>query len=185
MSIIQEALKKSQRKNITVETILKEPAPQDLTEEVPYYTKKPVHKTRSGPLTRRFNPRITLYGIILISVALVLFIKYYPPRHVKTIKTPVASLVNDLKSRAEPAVIPAPVIVRIQNIEPAREIRQAIKQDDFKLSGIMDLEDGRRAIINNLVVVEGDNIGDVKVEAITINSVTLKKDEESLTLRLK
>lgn len=186
MSIIQEALKKAQRKNVAIEIVKKEPVRQDLPEEMPSYIRKPIAKTKNKPEARKPSPRIAFYGIILASVFAVLFIKYYPSKPGKNIDTHAASFTHNLMDQAESAqASPVPTAVRTQNIEPAREIKRLIRQGDFRLSGIMDLEDGRRAIINNLVVVEGDSIGSVKIETITTNSVTLKRGEESLTLQLK
>jgi len=186
MSIIQEALKKAHRKSLSAETIKKEPVRQYIREEIPSYIRKAVYSTKSKPAATKSGPRIALYGIALACVALVLFIKYYPSMPAKNIGTQNISLTGDLKDPVEAvAVIHAPVISRIQNIVPAGERKQLIEQENFTLSGIMDLEDGRRAIINNSVVVEGDSIGDIQVETITTNSVTLKNGKDSLMLRLK
>lgn len=170
MSIIQEALKKAQRKNITLETFKKAPMRHEFYEE----------RVSSGS----FRSRAVIYGIVLVCVILVLVVKYYPSRPVKI---PVAPIVDSLKEPVKPvAVIPAPVIAIAQKIEPVIvEVKPSIVAEDFILSGIMDLEDGKRAIINNLVVVEGDMIGDVKVGTITTKNVTLKKGQDSVTLRLK
>jgi hypothetical protein len=58
-------------------------------------------------------------------------------------------------------------------------------QDEFTLSGIMDLEDGPRATINNATLSEGDNVGGAKVVKINNDSVVLKKRDAEIVLHLK
>lgn len=190
MSIIQEALKKAQKRNGSFEPVRRrEPARRDIPEEIaPYYARKQNPAIDNAPTAKNSAPRIIVYGVILACVIAALIINYYPSKPAKKIEVKTTPVINNLKDPIKPAVavIPAPVIAMAAKIEPVViEMKPAISQDDFKLSGIMDLEDGRKAIVNNLVVVEGDNIGDVRVETITTRKVTLKKGRDSLTLQLK
>ena len=49
MSIIQEALKKAQRRSPAAETVKKEPVRQDPGEEIPAYIRKPINKKKNRP----------------------------------------------------------------------------------------------------------------------------------------
>ncbi|GEM_PF-5823634 len=191
MSIIQEALKKAQKKSVALETVKKEPVRQEVPQEISPHIEKPVSEIKFEPAASSFNSRFAIYGLVLACAATILFIKYHPSKSVTHINAKAASAVDNLKDPVETVTaVPVPAMIRSQNIEPVKEItqslwRETLSQGDFKLSGIMDLESGKQAIINNLVVIEGDSIGDVRVETITANSVILKKGQSSLTLQLK
>ena len=55
----------------------------------------------------------------------------------------------------------------------------------FDLNGIMFLENGPKAIINNVVVEEGDVISGALVAEIHSQNVLLKFDDSEITLKLK
>ncbi|HPM42515.1 MAG TPA: general secretion pathway protein GspB [Candidatus Omnitrophota bacterium] len=56
---------------------------------------------------------------------------------------------------------------------------------DLALNGIMYLETGSRAIINNKIVQEGDMVGGATVVLINKNSAILKYNDVEITLSLK
>ena len=66
-----------------------------------------------------------------------------------------------------------------------QEKEPIIQPNEFMLSGIMHLEDGPRAIINNMKVSKGDDIDGAKVVSITDETVVLKKQDSEIKLHLK
>ena len=61
----------------------------------------------------------------------------------------------------------------------------ASKYPEFVLNGIMYLEEGPRAIINNAIVEEDSMVNGAKVAKIDRKSVTLLYDDVEITLNLK
>lgn len=106
----------------------------------------------------------------------------------KTTAIKPASVVADTAATAivaEPApvaetYIPPSAAVMLIPVQP-----EVLKDRDFILSGIMHLEGGPKAIINNSTVVEGDDVDGAVVTKITNNSVTLKRKNSELTVYLK
>ncbi|MCX5678951.1 MAG: protein disulfide isomerase family protein [Candidatus Omnitrophica bacterium] len=71
-----------------------------------------------------------------------------------------------------------------QRSRPANEpviIEEKIAPGEFKLSGIM----GSKAIVNDKVVVIGDEVDDAKVIALTGSSVKLRYKDKELTLKMQ
>lgn len=81
------------------------------------------------------------------------------------------------------------------NIEPRRDGRIALPGTDSQmtgiinpsliLNGIMYLEEGPRAIINNSIVSEGDIVSGARVKNISKKSVTLESRDAEIKLILK
>lgn len=167
MSIIQEALRKAQRKDILTEADNpKRPAAAE--------TKKAdrVIETNAKPKNLL---KSALYASIFIIVLSILAIQYFStiPRKVTVnLSAPVKDAPSIFESH--------PVI---QLSKPASAEIQPV--EDFTLSGIMHLEDGPRAIINGSTVVEGDVVGSAVVTRIEDNSVVLKKQNSEIVLHLK
>ena len=74
-----------------------------------------------------------------------------------------------------------------QNIEKIRQL--VVKLDTgipvFNLMGILFASDDSLAMINNIILKVGETIGDFRVSGIEEDSVTLKKEGEIITLRLR
>ena len=97
------------------------------------------------------------------------------------------------------AILPAPAIAARQDtiyrtvgdesskykdsVEPNSVVRA--EPPDLALNGIMYLETGPRAIINNKIVQEGDMVGGATVVLINKNSAILKYNDVEITLSLK
>ncbi|MCX5686037.1 MAG: hypothetical protein NTW09_01010 [Candidatus Omnitrophica bacterium] len=56
---------------------------------------------------------------------------------------------------------------------------------DFVLNGIMELVDGPRAIVNNVIVATGDIIGGATVRKIDKDRVVLQKEDSVITLGME
>jgi hypothetical protein len=59
------------------------------------------------------------------------------------------------------------------------------KTPDFVLNGIMELSDGPRAVINNLIVGLGDTVEGATVSSISKKNVVLKQNESEINLDLR
>jgi len=59
------------------------------------------------------------------------------------------------------------------------------KFPDFVLNGIMELVDGPRAIVNNIIVATGDIIGGATVRKIGKDKVVLQKADSVVTLGME
>lgn len=79
-----------------------------------------------------------------------------------------------VEKKAEPAEVRTDVVANLKKQEPK-----------FILNGIMYLEDGPQAIINDALVREGDIVNSAKVARINRNSVVLNLDDVEMTLILK
>ncbi|MDP3804632.1 MAG: hypothetical protein Q8Q87_03665 [Candidatus Omnitrophota bacterium] len=94
----------------------------------------------------------------------------------EAIYKPISSL--DMKSGdypvAEPFTSSAPKPTAVSGKFP-----------NFILNGIMELADGPRAIINNVIVATGDMIGGATVKKIDKDRVLLQKDDSVVTLGME
>ncbi len=63
--------------------------------------------------------------------------------------------------------------------------RSNIYVNSFNLTGITQFNNGYKAIINERIISEGDQIENFKVTDITKNSVLLKWYKHSVTLKLE
>ena len=184
MSIIQEALRKAQKTPVVRNAAI--PAQRALPKMG--NIRVPIEKPKM-----KNDMRLALYALLFLAVFSFFAVKYFsltprrpavtPPVHLKNKPVPVRAAQPDL---LPPIVEKQPVAVKTPSIklQPIIPQQPAIQQEDFKLSGIMHLEDGLRAIINNLTVVEGDEVSGATVASITEHSVILKKGGSEITLRL-
>lgn len=191
MSIIQEALKKV--KPFDVARSVKEA----LTERPP--EPPPVQATpRAGyaPESRRAAAHSLKIPIIILAgagIALVcaglLYIFHksspaVPHRTVKPIEAPVSHQDTMYKTIEQGASETAPPAVSNDSSYQQTSIVRA-EPPELVLNGIMYLETGPRAIINNAIVREGDMVNSATVTSINRKSVILKFNNLEITLNLK
>lgn len=173
MSIIQDALKKVQK------YYADEKAEKPITLEIrPVETIGKKRALKEGKLTAILGAIL----VLLAGVALFQF-KFGPlfnknrsgaseakeaKSYQETIYRPLAA-----KEAKEPAK-PQPASARFSGTYP-----------DLILNGIMFLDDGPRAIINNFIVTEGDSVGGAEITKIYRKSVVLKYNDTQITLNLK
>ena len=181
MSIIQEALKKAEK-----------------TPEITYgigknnllYKKEGVVKVVGSRPNVRSNSRILIYALAFLVVLSILAVKYFSTIPHKTaagmVPVPAPSeAIEPVQPVAQPPVAPQPVTISPLAIRSVVVQPAAAPQAEFTLSGIMHLEVGPRAIINNLMVAEGDRVEDATIITITDDSVLLQKRDSEITLHLK
>lgn len=155
MSIVQEALKKAQ--------VIRQPVTAEQRKG----------KNNFGPAVL-LVVFIVLLGVTIKEVGL-------SPSWKKAGSNPEGSIYNPLSAvdaktgplRAEPYSAPVDPNLAAGNIS------------GFALNGIMELVDGPRAIINNVIVASGDVIGGAKVMKIDKNRVVLQKEDSEFTLVMK
>lgn len=165
MSIIQEALKKVEKPDLKKEKELKQEDP-----EVKKDVSVPVNKTHSGNLWP--GPRPVYYALTALLVLI------------------LAGIVIRASSPAA-STAPAPIQPRkVGPIMPSIERREEApvpkrrKENigGFVLNGIMYLVDGPRAIINDIIVGEGETVDGAKVEKIKKDQVLLKYNDSEVAL---
>lgn len=169
MSIIQEALKKIDGEAKKPEVIAGETAQPD-----PIELRKPVKAiVAHGNNDQSQGPRIIYFVIIAVLTIILAGIV------VKASRTPAAQIKNI-----------APILPKIETISQIRKERGPENRRNigdlgsFILDGIMYIADRPRAIINNIIVGEGETVGGANVEKIRKDSVVLKYNESEVTLKL-
>ncbi|MDD5428844.1 MAG: hypothetical protein PHI58_06410 [Candidatus Omnitrophica bacterium] len=164
MSIIQEALVKAQnkKKNIVPETVAA--AKIEAAPEKP----QAAQETKAGLRT----PARSVFYAALFLAALAFFASKY--------------FLNEPVKSAAPSPEPQINKTIFENTKVFEFSRNALTvPDEFTLSGIVNLEDGPRAIINNSILAEGDRISDAVVVKISDDSAVLKRGDSEITLHLK
>jgi len=83
-----------------------------------------------------------------------------------------------------------PILPKVESAGQIREKRPVENRGNiadlggFVLDGIMYIADSPRAIINNIIVGEGETVSGANVEKIKKDSVVLKYNESEVTLKL-
>ena len=169
MSIIQEALKKAQKTDVSPDPII---------------AALPIATGPENKVAGRKNP--AFYATTLISVVVVFAIGYFASSHSHK-KAPIIvknkPVVIETVEKPELPVTNISWNEKPNIIEPVKNLFN--QSGDLVLSGIMHLEDGPRAIINNSMVAAGDTVGEAMIVSITDNSVVLKKGNSEIVLNLK
>lgn len=164
MSIIQEALEKAQSDVKPVEQeFVKVPA-------VPVTKKAPAAKKMS------ITSKRVLMAVMLL--ALMAFAVFSAGRFL--------TRTNNGTSAADSQEVSYKPLVRgREQAKPSPEAMKAPESPRLVLNGIMYLEDGPRAIINNLIVGSGDMVSGARVTGINRQSVVLEYENVEITLSLK
>lgn len=191
MSIIQEALKKAEAKETVRSTIVYGNIFKDVN-------------TRSGKRSGMLQAVCAVAFLALLSIFIVRQFAMLQPKtkttrpNVSVVKiAPMAHLAKapkkdiPLVAEAYHAPTDMPVVMQesVKSFTPATSLsipeKPAPLEANFNLSGIMQVGSGLRAIVNNKVVVEGDEVEDAVVTAITKTYVVLKSGGQEISLRLK
>jgi len=194
MSIIQEALKKAGGGMKGAQPELPSVA-QGLAEEA-HQPSGP--KTRQSDVTKkapgaRHDPKAVAMLLLLLAVTVFLtagelFNKkgaaVKPPA--PAVVTPTAQKLPDLTAVQEASYRPVlPSIVFQKQEEKGKEKEKLPPAPEFTLNGIMYLEEGPRAIVNDAMVELGDTVNGATVVKIDRRSVMLRRDDGEVTLNLK
>ena len=184
MSIIQDALKKADRKS---------PTHRDLTIGYAQARKEEIAEIVTVPHGGWAKTRYIAYAIILF-----ILVSIFAASRFSTLKSKNTITQVSIKNKVEPIRVVQPITPAVEKevlvkkdtavknpSEPTLPKESIIQPNEFILSGIMHLEDGPRAIINNMRVSKGDDIDGAKVVSITDETVVLKKQDSEIKLRLK
>lgn len=194
MSIIQEALKKVQK---DVERAL--PAQEQTGKEAACFERAEL-SAHGSPRTEK-SPSVyapyLLAVLFLLGAAAIYGLRYHakgapdgPPAEFADIAaTPetAASAPAAVRVRPEPATkpgfLPAELIKGVASI-PFGAVKRS-GAEALVLNGIMYLDDGPRAIINNSIVTEGESVEGAVVKRINRKSVILSSGGSEFTIDLK
>lgn len=162
MSIIQEALKKAKDPNIKPEIAYEEkPVP-------------PQKITEPDTVNKSAEPKHVYYmmtGVLLVLLFGIIMIISRSSQSSGT-QIPVKNI--------RPVILP-----KIEKREePAAPLRRKENIGGFVLNGIMQLVDGPRAIINDIMVGEGETIRGAKVEKIKKDGVLLNYNDSEVALSI-
>lgn len=203
MSIIQEALRKSQNDYLRKKTpepsriIRLSPVPQKIDAQnkiEPVKVKQGKIKSNKVKLNRKEN-KLTVFWfvsliilVIMAAIAIILFLSYVSYR-------------LSVRQKIHQAVQLPPAVVRLAPVTeetvfepvPQANAKQEGKASvdvtkerppNFILNGIMHLEDGPKAIINGYIVDKGDKINGATVMDINEDSVLVSLDDSKVKLKL-
>ena len=159
MSIIQEALKKVGKPEVPGE---------EKHEEKPV-----ISLAIKAPSGEEIGPKYVYYVIsavlLIILAGIIIRISYFPPSGIPVSAPAVKKL--------------APILPKIERREePMTPPRRREGIGGFVLEGIMQLVDGPRAIINDIIVGEGETVNGAKVEKIKKDGVLLKYNDSEMVL---
>lgn len=164
MSIIQEALKKAK-------------------------DEPPLHEEgKAEPKKRIFSYRKTamfFYASAVFFLSLYVLALFQPPRPAPA-RTGIAYPVtpkNTAPGSSAPDV--KPPAESAGRAKAAFNIFRMSRFPDYVLSGVMQLVDGPRAIVNNVMVGVGDVVGGATVERINKESVVLRTQDSEIIVGLK
>ena len=188
-SIIQEALKKvrteTQINKVRTEAQpIREPAPQQIA--VPEKNKDEFISSKERIIP---NPLLVIALIVALGLAAKQYLwdakdKNNAPRSVNAAAEPGFSEQAEQNSQAK-TKMDAAEAYSAPTLDIARLQVAKSPMLTFGLNGIMQLDGGLKAIINNVVVEEGDVIKGALVAKIDKQSVLLKFNDSEIMLKLK
>lgn len=172
MSIIQEALEK-----VGVGTKKREVSAAETLPPEPFKRAKPVRAMAAqGSIAQTESLRLvyifTVVVLIVILAGIIIKASQSPALPVKN-KITAFTLLPKIEA------IPQPYKGR-----PAKNYRNLSNLGGFILDGIMYIADRPRAIINNIIVGEGEIVDGATVGKINKNNVVLNHNESEVTLKL-
>ena len=174
MSIIQEALKKAGNSDVKPEVKPDEKPVQPVSPPEEKMPVSPPELRKSVEGKKSAESRYVYYAItgfllvLLVGIILIVSRSSQPAARPLPVKRP------------EPAILPK--IERRE--EPARSPRKKESIGGFVLNGIMQLIDGPRAIINDIIVGEGETVNGARVEKIKKDSVLLNYNDSEVALNI-
>ena len=182
MSIIQEALKKAQADQGASASRPLPPRHKEGVTVPPSATGAPSAKKPVAP------KKVLAVVPVVLLVAAIALVSYFLWPRVADRARPGAAVPDPAQ---EVSYRPLPGSVA-QDTALAGEPEAADRKTDYAgttptliLNGIMYLEEGPRAIINNAIVETGDSVGGARVERIERKKVILIYNDVEITLNLK
>lgn len=179
MSIIQQALKKAQDNTISKapQRVPQPPGPAEVRHE----PRKTPGTVRAKTFTRAAAVAVTVF--LAVAIALVAFSlkPFFSAPAVKRAGLPAPEAPAQ-EVRYRPL---APAEARDPDADKAQAAELAARAPKLVLNGIMYLDEGPRAIVNNAMVGLGDYVSGAKVARITRKNVVLVYNDVEITLNLK
>lgn len=157
MSIVQEALKKAQD--------LKRPG------------------TGQSPNKKNFVPAVLLIVFVVLSGITVKQLLFSPGKSGMSTASAIAEAIYKPISSIDMKTDNPPVAETYTSAPRTKQAKG--KFPDFVLNGIMELVDGPRAIVNNVIVATGDIVGGATVKKIEKDRVILQKENSVVTLGME
>ncbi|MCM8761506.1 MAG: hypothetical protein NC938_01080 [Candidatus Omnitrophica bacterium] len=193
MSIIQEALKKAQEDTIiSVQKVLMQPREDAQAQSVgrakPNDARLSPASAKIGRLVGR-PKKVAIITVVILLLFAVASLTFFLFRQLLEEKGGVginASLVaQEVHYRSLSNSYPGEEATGILRPASQKEAVYAARAPRLELNGIMYLEEGPRALVNNSIVQVGDVISGAKVTKINKNSVVLIYSDIEITLNLK
>lgn len=200
MSIIQEALKRAQKKPVEPKDIGAASGPSEEKQSfVSTGTNLQENTIKTGRMPKKDNylDRLKIFlGLVITIVIFIFALSAKALIPVNSVNSPVKNsyklaaietpAVRDVSSLERSASVPAPKNpVELSPSFFKLPIKANPDSSRFVLSGIMYLESGPRAIINNIIVGIGDTVSGAVVRSISKRSVELEFGDSKITLSLK
>lgn len=185
MSIIQEALKKAQGQTKEAaggeRSAPKERPPAAET----IFGKTPVAKTRKPYPKDGLKPMVIFLGLLIAAIIFLIGLSISNSRNAgKALAAKKASSTQEVQYKPIAKVEAKPKETAVSEVNTLVKTADA-ECPDLVLNGIMYLEIGPRAIINDSIVEEGDTVKGARVTRINRKSVVLEYDNVEITLNLK
>lgn len=183
MSIIQEALKKAQTDEKAPEVRPAAPAPElKKIDRTVSRSTRPVSR-RPVTISRFIGPIVAIIAVVVAMLFLLLVL--LKGRTDPSAGAPASNQEVSYRPIPKPSTAAGDVTEPLQKAALAVNVKGAAGYPDLLLNGIMYREEGPRAIINNVIVEEGDLVSGAKVTKITQKSVVLEFSDVEITLNLK
>jgi len=175
VSIIEEALKKAMDGKTEEAS-----APKDLKGADSVINAVP------APKKKTVTPQQILMALGVVFIVIAVYLLSAPGKPAKAASKYSVVSVKDTRppaSKTDTKIALEPSFGRVQDMKGI--LMPKPKLPDLILNGIMQLVDGPRAIINNVIVGVGDIIESATVSRIDKNEVVLKTEESEITLKLR
>ncbi|MDD5421924.1 MAG: hypothetical protein WC592_03505 [Candidatus Omnitrophota bacterium] len=187
MSIIQDALKKVENKTSMVKTV----QPAKLTDPVrnefktaPVFQETGKPYIQKGKSPGRGKSMHTFFLIAAFVLLIGASLAQFPwEAREKGVASPGIELIAEPFSKVDLPPI-SKTYNKTQSI-PTFLHNEAGRLPGFVLNGIMELTDGPKAVINNLIVAVGDTVDGAVVSKIDRKNVVLKVSDSEINLDMK
>ncbi len=176
MSIIQDALKKADKKI---------PPRTSLSAVYARAGKEEAAETVTVAHIGKMKVRYVAYALTLLILISIFAASHFPASKSRNTKVEPIRVTQSIAQPSEKEISVTKELAVIKSSAPMLPKKPAPQPIEFTLSGIMHLENGPLAIINNMRIAEGDDVNGAKVVSITDDAVLLRRQGSEITLRLK
>ena len=185
MSIIQEALKKAQGQSKDTPSRETPAQKEKPLASKSIFDKTVVAKTRKAYLKDNFKPIAIFLSLLIAAVIFLIGTSISKSNNAgKALAAKTAVSTQEVQYKPMPKIETKPKETTVSEIQTVLKVANA-QYPDLVLNGIMYLEIGPRAIINDAIVEEGDTVKGARVTKINKKSVVLEYNNVEITLNLK